>query len=150
MVVILYGNFYHKFIIVRFAIYGMKVKALEVVCKIKSIVDTEIWGYLIDRPEIFDIKTIKVTDKLNRPKLRLTLDYEEDYELINNIYCNVPFKKVPNLYNVIDYLDENPEIAKINKNCVQLDLDEKVKEDIDKHYKENYEKIIKIKENIFQ
>jgi len=131
------------------ATYGMKVKALEVVCKIKSIVDTEIWGYLIDRPEIFDTKTIKIEDKLNRPELRLTLDYEEDYELIRNIYCNIPFKKVLNLYNVIDYLDKNPEIAKINQKCIQLDLDEKVKGEIDKHYKENLGEIKKIKSEAY-
>jgi len=111
----------------------MKVKALEVVYKIKSIIDTKIWGYLIDRPEIFDIKRIKITDKLNRSELRLTLDYDEDYELINDIYCNVPFKNVLNLYNIIDYLDEHPEVVKINQNCVQLDLDEKVKEEIYKY-----------------
>ena len=132
------------------ATYGMKVKALEVVCKVKTIVDTEIWGYLIDRPEIFNIKTIKIADKLNRPELRLTLDYDEDYELIRNIYYNIPFKKILNLYNVIDYLNKNPEIAKINQNCVQLDLDEKVKEEIDKHYKDNLEEIIEIKEKIYK
>jgi len=131
------------------ATYGMKVKALEVVCKIKSIIDTEIWGYLIDRPEIFDIKAIKIVDKLNRPELRLTLDYDEDYELIRNIYYNIPFKKVLNLYNVIDYLDKNPEIAKINQNCVQLDLDKKAKEEIDNHYKENLEGIKRIKKEIY-
>jgi len=128
----------------------MRVKALEVVCKIKSITDTEIWGYLVDRPEIFNIKTIKIADKLNRPELRLTLDYDEDYELINNIYSNIPFKKVLNLYNVIDYLDKNPEIAKINQKCVQLDLDEKVKKEIEKNYKENLEEIRKIKEKIYK
>ena len=131
------------------ATYGMKVKALEVICKIKSIIETEIWGYLIDRPEIFSIKTVKITDKLNRPELRLTLDYDEDYELINHIYSKVPFKKVLNLYNVIDYLDKNPDIAKINKNCIQLDLDEKVKEDIDKYYKENLKEIKKIKSEVY-
>ena len=131
------------------ATYGMKVKALEVVCKIKNIIDTEIWGNLIDRPDIFNIKTIEVTDKLNRPELRLTLDYDEDYELIRNIYFNIPFKKVLNLYNVIDYLDKNPEIAKINQNCIQLDLDEKIKEEIDKHYKENLEEMRKIKGEMY-
>jgi len=149
MVAILYGNFYYKFIIVIFATYGMKVKALEVVCKIKSIIDTEIWGYLIDRPEIFDIKTIKIADKLNKPELRLTLDYDEDYELIRNIYFNVPFKKVLNLYDILDYLDKNPEIAKINQNCVQLDLDEKIKEEIDRNYTKNLGKIKIIKKEIY-
>ena len=116
---------------------------------VKTMRDTEIWGYLIDRPEIFDVETIKVEGKLNRPELRFTRDYEEDYELINNIYCYVPFKKVLNLFNVIDYLDKNPEIAKINQNCVQLDLDEKVKEEIDKSYKENLEEIRRIKKKIY-
>ena len=132
------------------ATYGIRAKALEVVCKIKTIVDTEIWGYLIDRPEFFDIKTINIKDKLNRPELRLTLDYEEDYELIRNIYDNVPFKKVLNLYNVIDYLDKNPEITKINQKCVQLDLNEKVKEEIERNCKENLEEIRKTKEKIYR
>ncbi len=116
---------------------------------VKTIVDTEIWGYLIDRPEIFDVKTIKVKGRLNRSELRLTLDYDEDYELINNIYSNVPFRKVPKLHSVMDYLDKNPEIVKINQKCVQLGLDEKVKEEIDKNYKENLEEIKKIKNKIY-
>jgi spore coat polysaccharide biosynthesis protein SpsF len=131
------------------ATYGMKVKALETVCKVKTIVDTEIWGSLIDRPEIFDVKTIKVEGKLNRPELRLTLDYDADYALINNIYSNVSFKKVLNLYDVIDYMDNNPEIAKLNQDCVQLELDERVKEGIDRLYKENLEGIRRIKNDIY-
>jgi len=132
------------------ATYGMKVKTLEVVCKIKSAIDTEFWGYLIDRPEIFSIKRIVIEDKLNRPELRLTLDYEEDYELIRNIYSNIPFNKVLNLCNVIDYLDKNPVIAKVNRNCVQRDLDEKGKGDIDKYYKENLEEIKRLKKEIYK
>ena len=53
-------------------------------------------------------------------------------------------------FNMIDYLDKNPEITKINQKCIQLGLDEKIKEDIDKHYKENLEKIIEIKEKIYK
>jgi len=132
------------------ATYGMKVKALETVCKVKTIVDTEIWGHLINRPKIFNIYTIKVKDKLNRPDLRFTLDYNADYELINYIYNNVPFKKVLNLYNVIDYLDKNPEVAKINAKCIQLDLDEDKKEQINEFYKENLEEIKRIKREIYK
>ena len=50
--------------IVGVATYGMKVKALEVVCKIKSIIDTKIWGYLIDRPEILILKQLKFQTNL--------------------------------------------------------------------------------------
>jgi len=132
------------------ATYGMKVKALETICKVKTVVNTEIWGYLINQPEIFNVKTIEVEGKLNRPELRFTLDYEEDYELINNIYSNVLFEKVLNLYNVIDYLNEHPEIAKINQNCIQLDLDEKTKDEINRIYLERFDEIQKIKEEIYK
>lgn len=131
------------------ATYGMKVKALETVCKVKTIVDTEIWGCLIDQPEIFDVKTIKVEGKLNRPELRFTLDYDEDYQLINNIYSYVPFEKVLNLHNVIDYLDKNPQIAKINQKCVQLDLDDNTRAEVNRNYKEKLEEIKKIKNRIY-
>lgn len=131
------------------ATYAVKVKALETVCEIKNITDTEIWGRLIDRPEIFDVYTIKVEDKLRRPELRFTLDYDEDYELINNIYSNVKFDKVLNLYNAIDYLDKNPDISKINAKCVQLDLPEEVIKEINKSFKENIEKIKEIKDRIY-
>ncbi len=50
----------------------------------------------------------------------------------------------------LNYLDKNPEIVKINQNCVQLGLDEKVKEDLDKYYKENLGEIIEIREKIYK
>jgi len=108
------------------------------------------YGNLIDRPEIFDVKTIKVEGKLNGPKLRFTLDYEKNYESISNICSNVPFEKALNLYNVIDYLDKNPEVAKISQNCVQLDLHEKAKEEIDKNFEHNLKKIKRIKGEVYK
>lgn len=131
------------------ATYAMNVKALETICRVKTIVDTEIWGRLIEQPEIFSVKKINITGKLNRPNLRFTLDYPEDYEFINNIYCNVPFDKVLNLEEVIDYLNNNPDILNINRGCVQRHLDEITKKEIDKHYRENLEAIKKIKEEIY-
>ncbi|AEG18374.1 cytidylyltransferase domain-containing protein [Methanobacterium paludis] len=131
------------------AAYGMRVKALETVCEIKKIKDTEIWGYFI-RPEIFEIKTINVTGKLKRPELRFTVDYEEDYELIRNIYNNVHSKNVLNLYDIIDYLDENPEIAQINQNCAQMDLDNETKKEIEREYQNNLESIKNIKKEIYK
>lgn len=131
------------------ATYGMKVKALETVCSIKTLVDTEIWGPLINQRSIFNIKTIKIIDKLSRPELRFTLDYQEDYDFINNIYSNVPFSKVINLYNVIDYLDKNPDLLEINKNCKQLQLEKDIVDRINKYYRDNTKEIIKIKEEIY-
>ncbi len=130
--------------------YGLKVKAMEVVCTIKSVVDTEIWGYLIDRSDLFDVKTIEAEGIYKRPEVRLTLDYEADYDLINMLYCSIPYKGVVNLYNVLRYLDENPEIVKINQNCVQMDLDERIKEEIERVYSEKADEIKRIKEEIYR
>ena len=131
------------------ATYGMNTKAAATVCKVKTIVDTEIWGHLINRPDIFDVVTIESEGKLRRPELRLTLDYKEDYELLNHVYTNIPFTTTLDLNKVIDYLDEHPEIAKINKDCIQRDLDETIKEKIDKNYRNNFQKIKNIKEEIY-
>lgn len=131
------------------ATWGLSTKALRTVCKVKNIIDTEIWGYLIDRPEIFDVLTIEAKGKMRRPDLRLTLDYEQDYQLINHLYTNIPFKTTLSLKKVVEYIDKNPKIAAINKNCVQLDVSIKVKEKINKNYQENLDKIKKIKEVIY-
>ena len=131
------------------ATYGMNVKALQTVCKVKKIIDTEIWGYLIDRPKIFNITTIQATGLLKRPHYRLTLDYQEDYTLLNHLYTNIPFTTTLDLQNVIQYLDNHPDIAQINKNCTQLDLDEKIKQKIDFYYEKNFKNIMKIKQDIY-
>lgn len=128
--------------------YGMRVKAAKTVCKIKKIKDTEIWGYLI-QPEIFMIKSITATGKLNRPNLRFTLDYDEDYEFIRTLYNKIHFNNVINLYDVIDFLDENPELIEINSKCVQRDLDEEVKREINDEYQKNLKKIKIIKKEIY-
>ena len=131
------------------ATYGMKIKALATVCKIKKIVDTEIWGCLIDRPEIFDITTIEATEKLRRPQYRLTLDYEEDYELIKHLYTNISFETTLDLTKVVEYLDQHLDIAKINANCIQLDLSKDAKEKINNYYIKNRKEIEKIKKEIY-
>ncbi|UCB56990.1 MAG: 3-deoxy-manno-octulosonate cytidylyltransferase [Candidatus Omnitrophota bacterium] len=111
--------------------YGLKTKALERVCNVKDIKDTEIWGYFFDRPEIFNVGCIKVKGRLKRPDLRLTLDYGEDYELINNVYSNITFRNTLELDKAIAYLDANSEIAKLNQGCIQRDLDRGIKDHID-------------------
>jgi len=130
------------------AFYGVKVKALALV-ETKTFRDTEIWGNLIDRPEIFNVLTMKAKGEFNRPELRLALDYKEDYQLINHLYSNLPFKTCLNLSDVIHYLDRNPEIAKINQNCFQRKLDKKIVEEIGQNYRRNVEKIKEIKNKIY-
>ena len=132
------------------ATYGLRVGALETVCRVKEVIDTEIWGYLINRPQMFSIKTSQVDDKLRRPGLRFTLDYPEDYEFIHNIYTNVKLDKVLDLYDVMDYLDAHPEVLSINAKCVQRDLDQEVKNRIDAYYNENLGDIVRLRQDIYR
>lgn len=54
---------------------------------------------------------IQYSGELNRPELRLTLDYKEDYELIKTIYEDLNTYK-PNFSSVdiIRWLDEHPDL----------------------------------------
>ena len=55
------------------------------------------------------------------PKLRLTLDYPEDFEVTKIIYENLyPENQKFSLDDVIDFLKRNPEVEKINKSCRQI------------------------------
>jgi len=131
------------------ATYGMNVKALKTICKVKNIVDTEIWGAFIDRPGLFSVLTIESEPEYNRPGYRLTLDYPQDYDLLNHLYSNINYNKTLPLIKAIKYLDNNPNIAKINTKCIQLRLDEKTIEKIDINFKENKEKILEIKKEFY-
>ena len=130
-------------------IYAMNVKALKTVCAIKKQVDTEIWGYLIKRPEIFNVQEIKATQEFTRNNYRLTLDEFDDYCLFRAIYNEFPKDAVVDVLDAYDVLDSNPDIAGMNTHVVQRDLDEDVKIAIDNYYKQNRDEILKIKEDIY-
>lgn len=127
------------------AVYGLNVNALRTVCEIKAEVDTEIWGPLINRPEIFSVGKIQAEVFYNRPKLRLTNDYFEDFQFMNAIFDVFPRGANPSLYSVLNLLDREPHLLEINKHRTQLALSEEVLERIDLFFKENLEKIKGIK-----
>jgi spore coat polysaccharide biosynthesis protein SpsF len=129
--------------------WGMNVKALQTICIVKTIVDTEIWGYLIDRPDLFGVVTLKAEKQVNKPGYRLTLDYPEDYQLLSHLYTTIPFKTTLSLENVVEYLDNHPEVAAINARCIQLDLEPRLKKLIDSNYREHFQEIKKIKQEIY-
>jgi spore coat polysaccharide biosynthesis protein SpsF len=131
------------------ATYGINTLAAATVCKVKTVVDTEIWGELINRPEIFNVFIIRVEDKLNRPDLRLTLDYQEDYDLLQHLYTTLSFNTTIDLEQAINYLNIHPEIAQINQHCIQRDLHPSIKNKINRLYTNNIEEIQAIKNDIY-
>ncbi|BBE16224.1 spore coat polysaccharide biosynthesis protein spsF [Aquipluma nitroreducens] len=132
------------------AVYGIKVKALEVVCAVKKEVDTEIWGPLINRPELFDIIREEVPSFYNRLDLRITNDYFEDYQFLNAVFKHFGKNEIPSLYSVLDLLDLNPEYLKIHGHRIQASLSEEQLGKIDIYFKENLVRIKEIKAGIYK
>jgi spore coat polysaccharide biosynthesis protein SpsF len=130
-------------------IYGIKTKALKTVCSIKKEVDTEIWGYLINRPEIFNVKEVRVEDEYHNDDYRMTLDEIDDYKFFAQLYNKFPKEGEIELLDAYHCLQENPDIAAINNTVIQKDLDEHVKKRISKFYKENKDKILDLKNEIY-
>lgn len=127
------------------AVYGLNVRALKTVCDFKKEIDTEIWGPLINRPEIFKVGKIIAEDYYQRPHLRLTNDYFEDFQMMNRIFSVFPESSTPSLYNVLNLIDNNPEILEINKDRNQASLDPETIVRIENFFKENHDKIIEFK-----
>ncbi|MGJ1224640.1 cytidylyltransferase domain-containing protein [Sphingobacterium siyangense] len=127
------------------AVYGINVKALKTVCEYKDEIDTEIWGPLINRPEIFKVGKLIAEDFYYRPNLRLTNDYFEDFQMMNKIFCSFNSCSTPSLFSVLEFLDNNREILDTNKERTQLSLDDDTTKRIDEFFKHNHHKIIKIK-----
>lgn len=132
------------------AVYGVNNKALEVICKIKSEIDTEIWGPLINRPDIFKVVKIEAGKELTIEGLRLTNDYPEDFQLMTEIFSHFPYKALPSLERVIQLLKQNPELHSINKHCVQRGLEEGVVERIDEFYTKNRDMVLNLKKEIYE
>jgi len=131
-------------------IYGINVKTLKTVCKVKEQIDTEIWGPLINRPEIFNVREISSDSEYIREKFRLTMDEENDYKVIKAIYENFPKNDVLDVLKVYHYLDQNHDIALLNDHVKQKELDKKTISRIDNYYQSNHKSILSIKNEIFQ
>ena len=104
---------------------GMKVEALRKVCEIKSESDTEVWrGYFTDTG-LFRVEFLEPDDaELIRPDIRLTLDYPEDYEILQQIFERLYMPgEVFGLKEVVTLLKNNPHLIAINKSVQQRYLD---------------------------
>jgi len=102
--------------------YCLKVDALEKVVSIKGTSFTEIWGDYFKKIKIFNCGKYKqIPKKYQIPKLRLTVDYIEDYNFINTIY-KLTNKKVPSFEDIMSVIFKNKSLINFNKNMIQKKL----------------------------
>ena len=96
--------------------YGIKPDALKKVIEIKDSNDTEVWGRYFTDTGLFDVFDLPITNPLHRnKKLRMTLDYPEDYEFFKKVFeaLYIP-DKIFSLDEIINYLESHPEVVAIN------------------------------------
>lgn len=103
--------------------YVLNRKAVERACEIKNEVNTEVWGGYFTQTDIFNCNTLSVSDSSVRwPELRLTVDTQKDFDLINKIFDFLYKKgKVFTLQEVVALCRENPKLVNINSHIIQAE-----------------------------
>lgn len=99
---------------------GMTYKALKKVCELKAENNTEVWGGYFKDYNLFNIADIKVSDKYYRPNYRLTLDYYEDFLVFEKIFNSLYKDSYVTTEEIINYLDNNPDVVALNQNAQKL------------------------------
>tara|TARA_B100000886_G_scaffold338178_1_gene300453 strand:- start:160 stop:939 length:780 start_codon:yes stop_codon:yes gene_type:complete len=94
----------------------------EINLKTSNLIDREhVVNYIVKNDKKYKLYNYKVNKTLSRPDLRFTLDYKEDLLVIKKIYQEFyNTKPFFNSYDIINFMDKNPEIKNLNKNCLQL------------------------------
>lgn len=129
------------------ACYGLNVQALKVICEVKKEVDTEIWGLLVNRPDVFSVKEIKADPSHSIGDVRITSDYQEDYQLISRLFDFFPDDRIPSYSQVVKILKDNPELLTINAMRKQEALNPDVVKRINEFYEKNKEDVINMMQN---
>lgn len=75
------------------------------------------YGY--EYADEFKTTLYEVKETMNHPQLRITLDTEEDYELCKKIAKHFEGELLVSSQDVVNFLVENPDVAKINAHIEQ-------------------------------
>ncbi len=98
---------------------GFTIKAIEKICQLKTVNDTNTGYKEFFLSNNFKTKYLVPTNIQKFPKnLRLFLDYQEDLE-----FARYVFKKIGNnflLENLLELLEKEPELIKITESVVNL------------------------------
>lgn len=77
----------------------------------------DVTRYLWEHPERYTLVNLTAPPELHRPEIRLTVDYPEDVTLTRELYRILP--EGFTTQDVLDALDARPELAALNRHCVQ-------------------------------
>jgi len=101
--------------------YALQHQAIKKACQIKNQVDTEVWGGYFTETGLFKCDVLYVTDPAIRwPELRLTVDMQEDFDLVTEIF-KLLYKEgeVFTLKEIISLSRQRPGLTSINAHVQQ-------------------------------
>ncbi len=76
-------------------------------------------SFILENPNLFEIKIEKVNTDFFRPKFRICVDEKQDLILVKKIFEHFKPKENFSYLDIINFLDKNPKIANINENVKQ-------------------------------
>ena len=92
----------------------MKTSALEKVCDVKDTNDTEYIRLYFTETNLFDVRKIdNIPEKYLKRDIRMTLDYQEDFEFFKTVIEGVLPSEL-SLDNINNFLYNNPSVKDIN------------------------------------
>jgi spore coat polysaccharide biosynthesis protein SpsF len=77
--------------------------------------------YFYEHPEKYKLLNLIAPENIRRPELRFQLDYQEDLDFIRTVYSKLEPEFGPffGTEEVVDLLNREPEIVKINQHCTE-------------------------------
>jgi spore coat polysaccharide biosynthesis protein SpsF len=77
--------------------------------------------YIYEHPERYKILNIEAKGKYRRPELRLVVDHQEDFNLIETIYSELYSQNPAFGYDdILKLFERRPELIQMNKNVVNI------------------------------
>jgi spore coat polysaccharide biosynthesis protein SpsF len=100
--------------------FGVSAIALNKMCVEKTKKNTEVWQYLfIDNPNYMSRSLKDSRSWCNRPDIRMTLDYKEDYDFFLAIEKELSYEgRDCSFKNIMQLVEKNPHLAEINKSVM--------------------------------
>ena len=113
------SNMIHETFPLGYLVEVLKFNILEQINNEKNddLTKEHVTHHIRMNPTMYNIREFFAPENLQRPQWRLTIDYEKDYQLMKKIFQKLykPNKFIP-YSDVVNFLDNNLELLKINKN----------------------------------
>ncbi len=95
--------------------HGIATRVLQKICAEKASDDTEMTKPYLFESGLFEDGMLQVDPVFKNNRVRLTLDYPEDYEFFQRVFAEMPISSnILPLRDILAFLDSRPDLVAIN------------------------------------